>query len=270
LRSFAGLTAMLLFTALAAALWLLPSAPTGLEALHRDLRAGRPAAVLDGLTRAPWWKWRLGEGGFTVPKGGGGLGIQSFDRAILEVLPDPHLSAYRLQVNVRHDQGSRLSGAGVAFGIRRAQSDTGWATSFWTVLFNDLEPQTPPLVTNAVSLRYWTVRESAHDGAVTAVHTDLTPPHRFEPSLAPLGEGPWRLLEATVTPDLVRIRWNGADAGEIKRTGFVNTMSALQRFRPDVGPIPDSFAPGGIGLFVDEGEAVFSGLVVEPLAVAPK
>jgi hypothetical protein len=88
----------------------------------------------------------------------------------------------------------------------------------------------------------------------------------FLPSGRERGLGPWRRLAIEVNERRIRTYWDGQLAHEVSSERLNAHMKSWLATQPQLDGKGIRFdARGGLGLLVDEGSAVFSNAVVEPL-----
>jgi serine/threonine-protein kinase len=238
------------------------------EAIQRDIRERRTAALLDREQTPRWQRWRLDPA--VVKKAHGrdpAFAFQVQDLAILELLPATAANSFRVIAEVRHDdQGDRLSEVGLVLGLRSDSSPSRTVTQFLVLTFNDLEVLSDGR-DNPAPLRYWVVDTAEVDGETRTRSYH----HRFllKPVFAPgqqfHGTGACRTLEATTTPASVMVRFDGILVGELTRADMDEQLALVRKTWIDLGDVAVSWdATGGIGLMIDRGEAAFRNVRIEP------
>jgi serine/threonine-protein kinase len=252
--------------------WMNPERPRW-EAEWK-LSAGEPVTLIDESGRPPYGRWLWPEdlvmesASQEAP-----YRFSSADWGRLLLAPTVPARGYRLTAKVQHDQVIRdnpiyvESEAGIYFAY-----DSKGQQSYWCeVAFADVgELAIPP---------------GAPHGAKTALvefravhYTNRPAPepdHRQTATIQPKEDAlfrpdpsAWRTLVVEVTPDVVRVYWDGG-AKPIWEVTPAGLQQLCRQFRQDqaTDPVPTfAFTPrGGVGVFVHRGTASFQQVVVEPL-----
>jgi serine/threonine-protein kinase len=239
-----------------------------LEDPRRDLAAKRKATLI-GETGPPRFhnvrtiSSRVNLA--TAPDGA--FSVQTGQAALVELLIDPLMERYRLSAEVRHDAGDLLQAeVGVYFMHGRYDLPQRKAINcFCALSFNELwkwpgRPPEVPIQFNPVSL---TVQ--------SLVDTDPKP-IRVRASRAGTKFTPaphvWRKVAVEVTPEKIRVFWEGHLIGELSRKELMRTARNDIEKQPlaNMNTTPQFPARGGLGLFVYNGSASFRRVTIEPLA----
>jgi serine/threonine-protein kinase len=239
--------------------------------MQHQLAAGQ-AVTLIGETGPP--RWARSPTGKGVP-GAPGARDQPFDMssiepALLELLPDPRLPRYRFRAEVRHDTGAGIGEVGIYFAYNSFVTAKGVEHRFWQLTFND-QQGTFPLVQgqepeHEVVLRCQRYRPG---GERPGCKLRIMPGPRkaFAPAV-PL-DGPartWRQLAVEVTPEEVRVFWEGVAIGEISGEQLKEKSRDILTNPLDPIDPPAGGAPGvALGLYVHRSTAAFRSVVIEPL-----
>jgi hypothetical protein len=260
-----GVALVLVLGILALALWSDPDRPV--REMQQALAEGHPVELIGADGRPRWFRWRAGGAPLESSPGRATFAFNSYKVGLLELLPDPGRDSYRLQAEVRHDQGTAAGHVGLYFALGTYPAPRGNIHAFLAWTFNDVEPMKTGFPNKiALTLRLW--RAAAPDGTVDGVsHKEgCGKPLPFPPALCPPRSGPWRRLAVTVTPDGVRTFWEGRLVNELSRAELVEKARLLLGDCPDLAGRPYEFRPrGGLGLLLDEGAATFKVIRVEPL-----
>ena len=86
-----------------------------------------------------------------------------------------------------------------------------------------------------------------------------------------LGE-PWRELAVEVTPEVIRVFWEGERIGQVTRASLTASADYLLKTprNLDRQQVRPAFAPrDALGLYVDRGVALFRSVAIEPLSEDP-
>jgi hypothetical protein len=239
------------------------------ESLQRSLRRGE-AVTLIGQTGGPAWsRWLLRPGALAAAAAGGDVfTISSHNPALLQLLEDPQRS-YRLSAQVRHDDGTRESEAGLFFLHSEHDIADGRNHCFCTLTFNDRDGL-HPRAGQRCSLVSCNVRRAQepgdeHRGELAAEY--FTPAALKNPA-----DSPWRDLAVEARSGEVAVFWQGQRFAQLPPAQIVNCFKFLKSqpingksidIYPDLQP---AFRPrGALGLYVNLGKASFRHVVVQPL-----
>jgi hypothetical protein len=188
--------------------------------------------------------------------------------ALLELLPDPKVEAYRLSAEVA--QRRRATGAvGLYFGRTRVMTDK--ATLHWCARFDfaDQRRVGPDLTRVGLGIRYFHETQTGNGRHETGwdclAHSDA-------PDFSS-----WRRLSVEVTPHKVKVFWQGQQI-QPARPGPMRLADKVPKWRnvladdlEAVGfdrsyPDPEFTARGGLGLFLEDCTASFRNVRIESLA----
>ncbi len=205
-----------------------------------------------------------------------GFALETTGLGLLEVVADPETDHYRFSARVRHDRASGQATVGIYFGYRERVNGLGLRRlSYYTLKFAERGPDTwkerdkDGAVLGYVVLNGgWLVeRPNLHPSAGQVIF----PGGKRFPR-APLDRpGPWRRIMVEVTPDRVQAFWENAP-GDVEKVTEVSAglvrANFLEHMRGN-GELavlgPDYSPRGGLGLYINEGKALFRDVVVEPL-----
>jgi len=238
------------------------------EAIQQDVRAGRTAALLDETHSPRWQRWRIVPGALMTPAGpDAARAFHTQNLTILELLPGTGNASYRFAAEVRHDQGDLVSSVGLVIGLHSHTHNEETVTQFVTLSFNDLEWLTAK--DNPAPLLYWVARsKKQHDPLASDIHdARLLWGPVFAPSEKRHGTGRWRALEVSVRPERVSIGFNGRTIGELSRAQIEQKLDLSRQDVPKFQDVAVAFQPtAGLGLFINQGEAAFRNVRLEPVA----
>jgi hypothetical protein len=248
-----------LAAALALALALLLPALTGGGPTDGSVPPAEPPLMLIGESGPPGEsEWLFGEKGAVtgVAPQDGAFTVRT-PRACALRLGQPPWGSYRLEAQVRHDEGGDGS-VGLCFDYRRLPPGPGGWYCFCNLVFADRGRPAGSTGMNMMRRR--------EGSAAPSGHAPLLPPHSHKPPGSD-GPAPWRGLAVEVTPAEVRFYWKGdADEvclGRVSRADLRESGAVLFRGLSDVaweeGPA------GSCGLTVTAGAGSFRQVVVKPL-----
>jgi serine/threonine-protein kinase len=285
-RVAAALAAVLL-VAVAVLAWRLADPDRAERRIEDRLAGGEAVELVPAKGDPAWCEWVIGKpkGSFFRSEADGTFSLSSGGVSCLELVRDPRLSRYRFRAEVRHWQGPRLSRAGLYF-VRGGTRASGYSVSwFYDLAFNDTEdlakardasvardkPRNPPRHRgNDLSLEPWLLGEKADGRFSPSVGGPAL--CYFEPNSAA-----WRHLAVDVTPERIRLWWQGEVVGEVTADGMVRDadelvsrlrQSPLRDLCSELPPVV--FSPRqSLGLEVRFGAASFRNVAVEPLDTAP-
>ncbi|MDR3636345.1 MAG: serine/threonine-protein kinase, partial [Isosphaeraceae bacterium] len=254
-----------------------------IQDIQGELAAGR-AVVLIGPTGKPRWsRWRSGASrAQAVRNSDNSYNIHSWTLSLLELLPDPQVERYRIRAQVRHEQSDVAGEVGLYFARKSQQQKATDVQAFTQVSFNAIrgaddlrarlgagEDAKFPRATrdNVVELFSHLYADRPSYPYTERRIVEAVGP-RFKPREV---HDLWHDLEVIVTPEIVKVRWNGTPFSmpvpEIRR----NVASDLARRPPQPdNPLSQCEVPafdvrGGLGLYVWRGSASFRAVSVTPL-----
>jgi serine/threonine-protein kinase len=175
----------------------------------------------------------------------------------LSLADSPPWPAYRLEAEVRHDEGDR-EGVGLCFGYRTVSSGQKTFALGFTLAFADRGQHKGSLGFHVRGLPEGSPWPTRKDPCLTLA--GYPPPDLGKPP-------PWRRLAVEVTPDQTRFYWKGD--GEEKCVGGLSRAELREKaaglFEGLEGASWDEVPHGGLGLFVEAGAASFRQVVLRPL-----
>jgi serine/threonine-protein kinase len=270
-----------------------PDAP--LREIERELAAGRPVTLLGETGLPAWSRWRMGEkdAGMRL-LGNDELIVTGWPATLLELLPNPQHTRYRIHAEVKHRRGGESGGVGLYFAARRQATSKGPVTSFFRVMFNDLinekeiykrmpdmirrlrkEPKGNRVIVSWFYKGEWEEKSKneGEDKPIAMEHMQLDP-EIFDPAGYARKAGPWRELDVIVTPEAIRVLWKGVPIGppilpaKVEQDSAANLAAVRKKSKPNA-PVQalDSRVDlrGGMGPYVENSDASFRNVRVEPL-----
>jgi serine/threonine protein kinase len=246
-----------------------------LERIQGELAAGRRVDLIGEIGGPSWCRWRTDETkGQLSSASDGAFRVQHLDFGLLELLPDPILRSYRLRAEVRHEEFKTVvaSEVGLYFGLSNEMTLAGWpAFCYCRLSFNDVinvaSPGSRSPGGNPFGLFVQCHRQTL------APHDELTVTLRlignlvrFAPEKAMGNPGRWRKLAVDVSPQQIRVSWEGQLVSQIDRTALL--ADAKQTLRSAKDPMdrdPGLDPRAALGLYVCRGAAAFRHVVIEPL-----
>ena len=261
-------------------------------AIEGEIRKGEKVELLGETGKPRWSRWRAGEAQASAgldPLGTFYLNsaFNKVDIALLELTPSVQQDRYRFEAEVRHDDTAWGGQVGVYLAHQAVAGKPDGLQTLTILHYNDIEavmdaynaiprdrgiPQPPPPKGNPVRFESRIFAEQTAPRycsmGVSNVSNEL-----FQPAGRGVGLKPWRKLAIEVTPQLVRVRWEGKLVGEIdprewcqqvgaKMPGLILSDPHLFAAKP-VPPQLDF--RGGLGLFVRRSAASFRNITVGPL-----
>lgn len=243
--------------------------PTAQDGVRVGNWAKNGPLTLIGAHGAPafYWKYRVDATGrppLRVP-GRDNLRLFTANRILLELVPTPPETGYTLTAKVRHE-GGHYSSCGIYFGHREIVRGNRTEHWYWTFRFAELgtdqgkailtayyyhEPLAQPTRLNR-RLREWTI----------PVDATAKPPR-------------WHDLALSVTPDEISVAFDGRPLwrkshAELEAAVIYTPMmtpvivKALDPPFPTAEQCPPMNGWGGIGLYLEVGEASYCNVVVSP------
>jgi serine/threonine protein kinase len=253
-----------------------------------QLRAGKTVELIGATGKPSSSHWRRGEKNAKAELDADGIfTMQGWPLTLLELLPDTcGQSQYRIRAEIRHLKCGEHGAIGLYFAATTHRANNPSVISFLQVSFNDLEDLVdqrnrlpPPLqakipVPNGNRVQLMS-RYHGGDGKETYLNlaTVFAEPELFKPSGHSRKPGQWRTIRIDVSPDRVRVFWEGAFVGQFDPTEVVKLdRRGLDRYRRDnpenpalVGLAPLLNLQGGLGLYLNASYASFRNVRVEPL-----
>jgi serine/threonine protein kinase len=238
-----------------------------LEEIQRHLARGRKVTLI-GETGAPrWYRWSTTEQTRSVSQGRDGVfSAQSWGFGLLELLPDPQQQHYRFSAELRHDYCTNEEDPG-SVGVYFLYSNRTIASRldhcYCVLAFNDLvdlanQPALPGLEGNPIQLDLQIHQEPT----MVCQNSRLCTPVYFTPAL---NRSRWRRVAVEVSPDKVRVSFDGKGSYELPRTRLLEKAKFLEEPQAPVR-INSKFDPrDALGLYVYMSSASFRGVMVEPL-----
>jgi tRNA A-37 threonylcarbamoyl transferase component Bud32 len=253
-----------------------------LAAHEANLAAGKPVELIGASGAPPWYRIRTGAEATQVSLDveGGTYSVHSWQLCLLELLPGPQRTSYRIRAEIRHDNSKQPGDVGLFFGLEEIMAVQGGLLSFGQVAFNDVEsevdlwrnippdaPGRPPEPKGNYSCIQPCLFGWSPDGGERQPQRVQcsSPPFVFKP--APR-QHRWRSLIVEVNPERIRAYWeDGRQIGEITTQAWANSLKqGLSRDELIDRASAVGFAPrGGLGLYVSHSTASFRRVVVEPL-----
>jgi hypothetical protein len=263
-----------------------PAAPTPLEVAVDRLIHGEEATLL-GPTGSPVGSnWVVGGSAAQMTAAPDKpFAIESWTLGLLELLPDPQRTSYRLRGEIQHDQSDLHGEVGVYLARRRTLIQGGEIDSFLQFAFNDIHDTSEGVKNLPAQLRA-TIVPGNRATFDLRVYCEANPALRHRHSgrasqpFPPAGflRSDWRPFWIEVTPRGVRAAWGEeplADLTTKELAAHVQTVlkgkPALDAALPErAGGAKIEFPPrGGLGLLIYNGSASFRNVAIEPLNEEP-
>ena len=240
------------------------------EDLQRRLRRGETVTLIGETGDPVWSRWDYQSGATGGSRSQDGtFSIHALGVGTLTLLPNPQRN-YRFRAEVRHDEGVHLSHVGLCFAQSRHAASTGWQHFFCSLTFDDLEALIPePQTGQMVSRVQFIVWHASPSGSLSNMTETVA---HFTPTLPPLArQHLWRPLAVEVRAEGIHLFWESQHLHvphqrilEMARTARSTWVGNRM-----VDPFPElqpAFAPqDALGLFVQDGQASFRHVRVEPL-----
>jgi serine/threonine-protein kinase len=247
-------------------------APAPLDVLMSELRAGKGVDLIGPAGKPHWQRWWGGTATLVNRPDERSFTLQSFGGyQFLELLPGPPLERYRFKALVRHDDANiGDTRVGLFFGLTPLPPPADPLFAAWTLSFNDihdLSANASPGVPRGNPLSYLLLARPIDEQVAAAQGKVGGSILLFEPRLNKHEHNPWRELQVDVTPDSVRVTWDGGAPVTRPVKGMVAMFRGqLARQWPglDAAGIDPSLQ-GGLGVFLYQGVASFKEIRVEPL-----
>jgi hypothetical protein len=183
-----------------------------------------------------------------------GFTLRNPGTCVLELLPAAPWRRYRLEARVRHDD-TREGEAGLYFGYAEVQNDRGVYPTLCCASFAD----------RGRLAGHFFFKVSRVEGTPPAFASSFCGLHQFPG--APGAEGGvalWHTLAAEVSPEGVRLYWDGQPAGGRSAEDLQRSADGLCAKTP--GARWNFNLQGGVGLFIDvEGTVTFGRVVLTPM-----
>jgi serine/threonine-protein kinase len=240
-----------------------PRPPSGqLPFLRKELAEGRAVLLLQRQGLPGHYRWVAGKKNLHTERADlEPLFLESWDMAMLELLPDLPCGRYRVQAEVRAEKGTATTGqAGLYVGHERRDTPAGPEDSFATFSLS----YEGPAACAAVDLQRY--RAATRAGAAmrrVMKYFSYPLPDRS------LGKFTWHKLVLEVTTEELTASWQGNRLGRspAHAPGLPARLNALLALDPPWRDGPVRFrAGGGLGVYVWNHTASFRNVVVEPLA----
>jgi hypothetical protein len=233
------------------------------EHVRQEVRAGRPAVLIGEAGPPPRYRWIIKPADvreLTAPDGT--FTVQTFNTAVLEILPDPGLGNYWFRAEVRQDLFAGDAEVGLGFAHSRSGARENTVHCLGVLTFNDPSDPTRTL-RNYVQPTFRRHIESRDNvGPVRSVlHTGKVLPH----GAAAGGPQPWRKLAVKATPTNFRLYWMGEHLADVPRARLSQEAKFLADRPPhplDVLASPD--LQDTLTLFIYRSRASFRRCVLEP------
>jgi serine/threonine-protein kinase len=230
-----------------------------LASVQQELAAGRPVTLLgpDGLPR--YYRWRAEEqrppplpARRRTP-----LDLESSATCLMELLPDPQRTRYRLSAEVSHLSATK-GWVGVYFAGDEVQTPDGPELRFGTLTFAEQGEYA-----GQVNMDFVCYHGSE---AVGTLASERWVVHRERLDRTATGS-PWHTLAVEATPEKIAAFWDGRLFYTwIRAEGVRERDDWWARLHPFANPPPPPrfAARGELGLFVMRGDARFRNIVVAP------
>jgi predicted Ser/Thr protein kinase len=261
-----------------------PEQRAALEEKLARIRNGEKVTLLEESGPPAWSRWQ--------PRWSEARAVLDINRAfrvqaqkqpaLLELLPEAP-KRYRLRARVQHAHGARIGRVGLFFSHGTRPTRDGLMHCFFMLAFNDRfalkkawDEKNPDDNESQVRLTLAVYHEEktifSHQADASCALGQL---FQAAGEVRPM---PWRTLEAEVTPEWVRVFWEGKSIESFGSDGC-DPRKALEEAARFVGTIPLSLKGrlldrpaavelglgGGLGLYVEQGTAAFQSVVIEPL-----
>ena len=260
-----------------------PPPPDPREEAKKELQAGRPVVLIPEAGPPKWYQTYFLPAQIRPPdQGDGACVFQSFDLSLIELLPDPGITRYRIRADVKRVTGEGpkgkaavgLESIGVFFGADYQRTPNGRdAVTLCNLYFNDYKPLDPAI---DALLRYNTglvidVGAKAERGPGTfwnAGGVDV----KFTPAVD--RPGPWRRVFIDVTDDKVSASWSESPeaapkvlaewSGNELQSRYGQSQTWLDELSPGLKLRP--WAPQrSLGLWCFRSTLAVKNFVIEPL-----
>jgi serine/threonine protein kinase len=208
------------------------------QALQNELAAGKPVTLLGPVGIPRYYRWRTEKQRPPLPAGGrGALELESWATSLVELLPDPQQTRYRLSAEVSHLSATN-GWAGLYFGGDEVPTPDGPTLRFGTLAFAGQGEYA-----GQVRMEFVCYHESEVDGGLArgrwTVHTERLGP--------PAEQFPWHRVAVEVTPEKITAFWDGRLFCTWVRAEWVNGPERdtwWARQHPFPNSPPPEFPPG--------------------------
>jgi serine/threonine-protein kinase len=235
-----------------------------LAVIEGKLREGQSVTLI-GATGPPEWCHWATEGGTTAVGEDGTFNVQDAEFGVLELLPDPQRERYRFRAEVRleHMSGILDPDVGIYFGHSAAPGGT---QSYCRLAFNDLIGNPGP-ARNFDADSFVVLQAQCHLPRGLACYSDeIARLFPFRPARGGVGRASWRRLAVEVTPDNVRVSWEGRRSGRMPRHKVAEAVTSAVRDATHAANTDPGFdTRGALGLYVYRATASFRFVAVEAL-----
>jgi serine/threonine protein kinase len=236
---------------------------------QRALAEGKSVTLVEQVGPPKWYRWRTQKGRPPLPeqrKWPLQLDSVQIGPCLLELLPDPQQSSYRVSAEVRpvnhnrHEFGlyfaceelAMPNGPEQLFGLFRLLAEDGQVTKARLCL----ELTHNPDVNGEISRREWIPRYQPPDFSTV-------PP---SPAINPR-EVPWRRIQVVVHSDTIQAFCDDRLIGEFSMADQrMKIHSVWRTMYPFPCPLPMLSPRGGVGLYVCDGSVYFRNVTIEPLS----
>jgi hypothetical protein len=241
-----------------------------------QLRAGQPSVIASNATAEIPHRWRLGGDACILrysqdDREGASVFASSRGTALLELLSDPDIPAYRIIAEIRQDAAFEdHSNVGVYFAHSIWTGALGRQHSFCRCAFGDLG-------------RFATQFKDANGQAGSHVqfgqgiigpsvrnpsqsHLVRTPFVFYVPDRSATPPGPWRKVSVEVRPSVATAYWGTQLVGTIPLARWTEWFEFVRNEDRELAGLPgrDSFH-GSMGIFLSSASVSIRRIVVEPL-----
>jgi serine/threonine-protein kinase len=244
-----------------------------IKVAQRRLARGEPVELIGERGRPAWFRLETDSTGILYEANEkSSFAFHTLDVSLLELLPDSYCKSYRYSAEVQNTVPVPHGEVGIYFGRHRYMTDNGEVHRFWAVTFTDRpfkvdpDPKVPPEPRQA-DVTYRQFLENGIAPRTNNVRAPVGLHAQFVPVPGGVRPGHWRKLAVVVTPASLELFWDGVAQGRKSRDELMKTArnrEALFDYRDDklLVEFADS---GGLGLFVNSGQASFRNVRVEPL-----
>jgi hypothetical protein len=290
----------LLATALVAATLLLVLAPVAGYLMHQGppevvieqrLASGEPVTLIPPVGPPAWSEAVLGQAEANLSiLTDGTFSLSSSEESYLELVRNTHRDSYVFRAEVHHLTSRTAGAVGLYFLHGRGETSRGPVHWFYYVAFDDVvsaqeafdkmlkQLKKPGVVLERPAGNLVSVGSSLYGigptGSTVSHGISSVPAKTFTPR-PPHEQDHWRALRVSVTPEKVRVAWDGEGIAEINAADLAAAASFTQPVLksglfggPDVPAV--RFSPqSGLGLYVKCGSASFRNVAVEPFDAGP-
>jgi hypothetical protein len=229
-----------------------------LEAIQRDLAAGKPVTLIGPTGLPKWYRWRTEKDRPPLPPWlEEPLSLESNSTGLLELVPDPQCQYYLLSAEVQITQ-TNLGYAGIFFLGDEVSTPQGPCQRVCALTFADRGTKAGHRM-----MHFAFYQELSPNRRGTAEYLDI------QDTATDIPAGQWHTLAVEVTPRQVIALWDGQPVYALPRTKqdlLVKMKWREMQLRKQPAPAPP-FAPrGSLGLVVYRAMAFYRNVVVQPLA----